>query len=94
MEPLNYAKSKETESLGEHDCRQKCLDKSLFIYLVYFVVKYSLLPEPLETAANIPVTTMKLTKTIRNPILKYGDKIFNLTVFCFQSVEKECIGNE
>ena len=94
MEPLNYAKSKETESLGEQDCRQKCLDKSLFIYLVYFVVKYSLLPEPLETAANIPVPTVKLTKTIRNPILKYGDKIFNLTVFCFQSVEKECIGNE
>ena len=28
-EPLNFANSKETESLGKNDCRQKCLDKSL-----------------------------------------------------------------
>ena len=32
MEILNYANSKETESLAKSGCRQKCLDKSL-IYI-------------------------------------------------------------
>ena len=29
-EPLSYANSKETESLGENGCRQRCVDKSLY----------------------------------------------------------------
>ena len=32
-QPLNYVRSKETESLGKNGCRQKYLDKSLLLHV-------------------------------------------------------------
>ena len=64
----------------------------IYIYRVYIISlpRYQDVPqqllEPLQTDGNIPISTIKLTKTIQNKILNYRDTVQGISVMTYDKM--------